>query len=59
MAKHLEDILEMQFNLMYYLNITIADFDNNDIRDNEWLYSRLAKQKKDEQEAMKDKKNGR
>jgi hypothetical protein len=58
MAKHLEDILEMQFNLMYYLHISVTDFDNNDSRDNEWLYSRLVKQKKDEQDAMKGSKNG-
>ena len=41
---------------MYYLHISVFDFDNNDARDNEWLYSRLIKQKNDEQEAIKGKK---
>ena len=53
MARTLVDILEMQFSLMYYLHITITDFDNNDMRDNEWLHSRLIKQKLDEDEARK------
>jgi hypothetical protein len=43
---------------MYYLHISVADFDSNDSKDNEWLYSRLVKQKKDEQEAIKVKNNG-
>lgn len=57
MARTLVDILEMQFSLMYYLHISIADFDANDMRDNEWLHSRLIKQKLDEEEARK-KNNG-
>jgi hypothetical protein len=48
MGKGLSDILEMQFDLIYYLNMTILDYDNNDILDNSWLHSRLVKQKKDE-----------
>jgi len=55
MARPLVDILEMQFDLMYYLHMSIADFDSNDMRDNEWLHSRLAKQKKDEEELKKGK----
>jgi len=43
----------MQFNLMYHLHMGIADFDANDMRDNEWLHSRLLKQKQDEEEARK------
>jgi len=53
MARPLVDILEMQFNLMYHLHMGIADFDANDMRDNEWLHSRLLKQKQDEEEARK------
>lgn len=53
MGRTLVDILEMQFNLMYYLHMPVSDFDENDMADNEWLHSRLIKQKKDEEEAMK------
>lgn len=38
---------------MYYLHMPVSDFDENDMADNEWLHSRLIKQKKDEEEAMK------
>jgi hypothetical protein len=48
----------MQFDLMYYLHMTVADFDDNDMRDNEWLHSRLVKQRKDEQEALKKARDG-
>lgn len=55
MARSLVDILEMQFNLMYYLHMSTVDFDENDMRDNEWLHSRLVKQRKDEEELKKGK----
>ena len=58
MAKPLADILEVQFNLQYYLHMTVNDYDDNDVRDNDWLYSRLVQQKKDEIEAAKGNKNG-
>jgi len=58
MVRTLVDILEMQFNLMYYVHMTVADFNENDMRDNEWLHSRLVKQKKDEEEARKGNKHG-
>ena len=48
MARDLNDVLELQFRLMYYLHMSITDFDNNDIKDNEWLHTRLIKQKEDE-----------
>ena len=41
---------------MYYLYMSVSDFDESDMRDNEWLHSRLVKQKKDEEEAKKGKK---
>ena len=44
----------MQFDLMYYLHMSIADFDNNDAKDNSWLHARLVKQKYDEHKAQKD-----
>jgi len=47
----------MQFNLMYYLHMSVVDFDENDMRDNEWLHSRLIKQKRDEEESKKKKVN--
>jgi len=54
MGKSLNDILEMQFDLLYYLNMTIHDYDNNDVRDNNWIHSRLVLQKKEEQKARKE-----
>ena len=48
MGRALSDILEMQFDLMYYLHMTIQDYDNNDAKDNTWLHSRLAQQKTEE-----------
>ena len=57
LGKSLNDILEMQFDLMYYLHMSIADFNENDARDNEWLHSRLVKQKNEEIEAKR--KHGR
>jgi len=53
MGRDLTSILEMQFNLMYYLRMSISDFDNQDVSDLEWLYSRLIKQKKNEIEEKK------
>lgn len=44
---------------MYHLKMSISDFDNNDIRDNVWLHSRLAKQKEDEIKAKKAAQNGK
>ena len=51
MGKSLRDILETQFDLLYYLNMTIADYDENDIKDNSWIHSRLVLQKKNEAKA--------
>jgi len=54
MGKSLNDILEMQFDLLYYLSMTIQDYDNNDVRDNNWIHSRLVLQKKEEMKARKE-----
>jgi len=43
----------MQFDLMYYLRMSIVDYECNDARDNTWLHSRLRKQKEDEIKARK------
>ena len=55
MGRTLQDVLEMQFNLLYHLHMSITDFDNNDAKDNEWFNSRLIKQKEDEIEAKRKK----
>ena len=57
MVSPLQEILETQFNLLYYLKMSITDFDNMDLRDISWMYSRLGKQIKDENEKRK-KQNG-
>ena len=54
MGKNLKDILEIQFDLLYHLNMTIADYDENDIRDNSWIHSRLVLQKKNEAKARRE-----
>lgn len=53
MGKNLNDILETQFDLLYYLSMTISDYDDNDARDNAWIHSRLVLQKKNEMKAKK------
>ena len=50
MGRTLQEILEMQFRLQYYLHMSISDFNNTDLRDLDWLHDRLLKQKKDENE---------
>jgi hypothetical protein len=45
----------MQFDLQYYLHMSISDYDNNDIKDNEWLHSKLYEQKEDEAKAREKK----
>jgi hypothetical protein len=53
MGKTLQELLETQFNLLYHLHMSISDFDNNDAKDNDWLFSRLCKIKNDEIEARR------
>ena len=48
MVSPLQEILETQFNLLYHLKMSVVDFENMDIRDIDWTYSRLVKQIKDE-----------
>ena len=43
----------MQFVLLYYLHMSISDYNHNDIRDNEWIYGRFVQQRKEEIEAKK------
>ena len=50
MGRNYRDILEEQFNLQYYLHMSISDYDNNSISDNKWLYGKLIERKKDENE---------
>ena len=56
MVPSYKDILEMQFDLQYYLHMSISDFDNNDVGDNRWIHSKLYERKKEENELRK--KNG-
>ena len=53
MGKTLQELLEMQFNLLYYLHMSITDFDNNDAKDNDWILSKLISEKNKEIEARK------
>ena len=39
----------MEFRLLYNTSMTIADFDEADIREIDWLHGRLVQQKRDEQ----------
>lgn len=55
MARNLKEILEEQFNLQYYLHMSVVDYEGNDIRDNKWMVDRLYKQKKEEREAREGK----
>lgn len=51
MEMSLSDILEIQFKLLYHLHMSISDFNEMDLRDISWMYSRLSKQ-------LEDKENG-
>ena len=53
MGKTLQELLETQFNLLSHTSMTIADFDENDAKDNDWFLSRLIKQRNDEIAARK------
>ena len=44
MGRPLQDLLEMEFKLMYYLHI--QDFAERDVSEIEWLYGRLIKQQR-------------
>lgn len=48
MVRPLKEILEVQFNLLYYLHMGVKDFEESDLREIDWLYGRLVKQKQDE-----------
>ena len=47
-------MLEVQFDLMYHLEMSITDYDRNDIKDNAWMHARLIQQKNEEIKAQKD-----
>ena len=58
MGKNYKDILEMQFDLQYHLHMSVTDYNDNDMKDNNWIHSRLCKQKQDENELRKKNQNG-
>lgn len=49
MGMPLTDLLEMEFRLMYYLP-SFNNFDEREFSELRWLYARLRKQKKEENE---------
>lgn len=55
MARPLSELLEMEFNLRYYLHVN--DFDGMDRAEINWFYGRLVEQKKKEAEAREGKKD--
>ena len=57
MVSPLQEILETQFRLLYYLKMSVSDFNNMDVRDISWMCSRLAKQIKEENK-QREKSNG-
>ena len=57
MGKNYNDILKIQFDLQYYLHMSIADYNDNDIKDNDWLHAKLYERKKEENE-LRNKPNG-
>ena len=54
MARRYESILEVQFNLAYYNVLSASEYDETDLKDIDWLYSRLTKQKQDEAKMTKE-----
>ena len=49
---NLENILERNFQLVYFMHMNLSDCYTTDSRKLEWLYSRLCKQWQDEKEAI-------
>jgi len=52
-ARRYESILEVQFNLAYHNILSASEYDETDLKDIDWLYSRLAKQKQEEAKTAK------
>lgn len=56
MAEPLQTILEKEFKLCYHVpGFSMVDLRAMDLRKRDWFYARLAKQFKDESEAIKGK----
>ena len=55
MVKPLQEILEMQFNLLYFLNMSVADFENMQLKEINFMYGLLRQQKEKETNARKPK----
>ena len=47
--------MQLKFDLMYYLNMSLSEINATPINDLEWLHSKLAEVKKDEFETEKNK----
>ena len=45
--------MEAQFNLAYHNILSASEYDETDLKDIDWLYSRLAKQKTEETKTAK------
>ena len=45
--------MEVQFNLAYHNILSASEYDETDLKDIDWLYSRLAKQKQEEAKTAK------
>lgn len=53
MVKDLNSILEMQFDLLYYLRVSVTEYNEMDIQYLNWFHSRLVKQKNEELKGLK------
>ena len=50
MGKPLRDILELEFNLMYYIGMQRSEIGELNLKYRDWFYNRLVKEKKMEEE---------
>ena len=58
MARPLQTILEMQFELVYYTNMTLRDVEECEVKELNWFYGKLVERKKKENEITKGKIHG-
>ena len=48
MVTPLQEILEKQFRMQYWLHLSIQDYSETELKELNWLYARLIKQLNDE-----------
>ena len=53
MAPPLQEILEKNFNMMYYLHQPMSEVESWYLKEADWLYGRLVQQRRDEEKIIR------